>query len=143
MRLLKSLLMAAALLAGAGCAGAPPPMDADVEGGRRLLGVNAHLWRASLEVLSFMPLVTIDPFGGVIISDWYSPTPGASERLKVTVHIADRALRADALKVTVFRQERSTGDWRGAPSNPQTHAPAGRPYPDPRPQSGGRQLIGR
>ena len=120
MRSLKSLLIIVPLLASAGCTGTPRPMDSDIEGGRRLLGVNAHLWRASLDVLSFMPLAMIDPFGGVIISDWYTPIPGGAERLKVTLHIADRALRPDALKVTVFRQERSGGEWRGAPSNPQT-----------------------
>ena len=71
-------------------------------------------------MLSFIPLVTVDPFGGVIISDWYSPASGVGERLKVTVHIADRALRPDALKVTVFRQERSNGEWRDVPSNAET-----------------------
>ena len=68
------------------------------------IGVNSFLWRASLDTISFMPLVSADPFGGVIITDWYSPE-SPSERFKVNVYILGRSLRADALRVSVFRQE--------------------------------------
>lgn len=69
------------------------------------IGINALLWRASLDTLSFMPLVSADPFGGVIITDWYSSPDRPSERMKATVYILDRRLRADGLKVALFRQQ--------------------------------------
>jgi len=85
------------------------------------IGVNAYLWRGALETLDFMPLASADPFGGLIITDWYQPPESAGERLKVHVLILDRALRADAVKVSVFRQERQGGvDWADAPVDPKT-----------------------
>jgi hypothetical protein len=77
------------------------------------IGVNAYLWRASLDTLSFMPLEQIDPFGGVIITDWYANPEAPEERFKATVYVLDSRLRADALSVQLFRQARdpSTGDW--------------------------------
>ncbi|GGB80142.1 DUF3576 domain-containing protein [Glycocaulis alkaliphilus] len=77
------------------------------------IGVNAFLWRASLDTLSFMPLEQIDPFGGVIITDWYANPEAPEERFKATVYVLDSRLRADALSVQLFRQARnpSTGDW--------------------------------
>lgn len=76
------------------------------------LGVaNPYLWQASLESLDFMPLAQADSNGGVIISDWYAPPETPDERFKVTVYILDQALRADALKVAVFRQTQSKGGW--------------------------------
>lgn len=77
-----------------------------------ILGVNTHLWRASLDTISFMPLVSADPFGGVIITDWYSPPQSPQERLKINIFILDRQLRSDGLKISVFRQERdASGGW--------------------------------
>ena len=70
------------------------------------IGVNGFLWRASLDTISFMPLASADPFGGVIITDWYSPPEAPNERFKMTVYILDRRLRADGLRVAVFRQLR-------------------------------------
>ena len=80
------------------------------------IGVNSFLWRASLDTISFMPLASADPFGGVIITDWYSPPSSPLERFKMTVYILDRKLRADGLKVTVFRQTRvtRTAAWNDA-----------------------------
>ena len=87
---------------------------------RMTLGVNSYLWHASLDTLSFLPLVSADPFGGVIISEWYVSPTSPNERLKVTVYIMDRALRADALKVVVFRQTASGGAWQDAQPSPDT-----------------------
>lgn len=70
------------------------------------IAVNGYLWRASLDTVSFLPLSTADPFGGIIITDWYSPPSTPEERFKVTVYILDRELRADGLRVAVFRQTR-------------------------------------
>jgi Domain of unknown function (DUF3576) len=87
---------------------------------RMTLGVNSYLWHASLDTLSFLPLVSADPFGGVIISEWYTAPSSPDERLKVTVYIMDRALRADALKVVVFRQVRNGTLWQDAQPSPDT-----------------------
>ena len=84
----------------------------------KTLGVNAYLWQASLDTLSFLPLASTDPFGGVIISGWYIAPASPDERIKVLVHIMDRGLRADGLKVAVFRQERHGAEWRDAKSTP-------------------------
>lgn len=84
----------------------------DADAGGSGVAVNAFLWRASLDTVSFMPLSSADPFGGVIITDWYTPPETPNERFKVNVYILGRALRSDGLKVSVFRQERSrSGQW--------------------------------
>lgn len=89
----------------------------EVEG----IGVNGYLWRASLDTISFMPLSEVDPFGGVIITDWYANPQMTSERFKLTVYILDTRLRADALAVNVFRQVRDeTGSWIDAPTSEET-----------------------
>lgn len=85
------------------------------------LGVNSHLWRAALDTISFMPIASADPFGGVIITDWFSPPNNPQERLKVNVFILDRQLRSDGLKVSVFRQElRKNGGWVDSSVSQQT-----------------------
>jgi hypothetical protein len=85
------------------------------------IGVNAYLWRASLDTLAFMPLASADPYGGVIITDWYVNPNKPDERFKATVYILDARLRADGLNVTVFREvARGPGNWTGAATNPQT-----------------------
>lgn len=81
-------------------------------GGGAGVGVNSYLWRASLDTVSFMPLASADPFGGVIITDWYAPPEAPNERFKMSVYILGRELRADAVRVAVFRQNRTRGgDW--------------------------------
>jgi hypothetical protein len=87
------------------------------EGGGAL-GVNAFLWRGALDTLSFMPLASADPFGGVIITDWYSPPEAPDERFKVTAYILGRQLRADGVRVSVFRQVNSRGQWVDVPVTP-------------------------
>ena len=79
------------------------------------IGVNSYLWRATLDTLAFMPLASADPFGGVIITDWYSAPEKPDERFKCTVYILDTRLRGDGLKVTVFK-EVSNGQGGWAPS---------------------------
>ncbi|MDJ0950055.1 MAG: DUF3576 domain-containing protein [Alphaproteobacteria bacterium] len=74
--------------------------------------VNGYLWRAALDTVSFMPLASADPYGGVIITDWYSPPDTPAERFKVTVLVRGEDLRSDGVKVTIFRQQRDpTGLW--------------------------------
>src|SRR4051794_1980280 len=85
------------------------------------LGVNAFLWRASLDTLSFMPLASADPYGGVIITDWYTNPEKPDERFKATVYILDTRLRADGLNVTVFKQGKdNAGNWVDTPVSRQT-----------------------
>jgi len=84
------------------------------------IGVNSFLWRASLDTVSFVPLASADPFGGVIITEWYSDPSSPTERFKLTVYILDKRLRADGLKVAVFRQERAGDEWRDAGANATT-----------------------
>ena len=89
--------------------------NGDTGGGGTGLGVNAYLWRGALDTLSFMPLASADPFGGVIITDWYQPPAGGGERFKATAYILGRQLRADGVRVSVFRQVAKGGTWVDAP----------------------------
>lgn len=85
------------------------------------ISVNGYLWRASLDTLSFMPLASADPYGGVIVTDWYVNPEKPDERFKCTVYILDSRLRADGLNVAVFKQNRdATGAWIDAPHAGQT-----------------------
>ncbi len=87
------------------------------------IGVNAYLWRATLDTLSFMPLLTADPWGGVVNYDWYVNPQTPNERFKATVFILDTRLRADALNVTVTKEVRdASGQWNPAPVGAQTEA---------------------
>lgn len=90
--------------------------------GKTGVGVNSYLWRASLDTLSFMPLAAADPFGGTIITDWYSAPETPNEQFKVTVYILDKELRADGIRVAVFRQEKdaTTGQWTNGVVQPDT-----------------------
>jgi len=87
----------------------------------RLIGVNSFLWRASLDTISFMPVDSADPFGGVIITDWHSVGNVPNERFKLNVYILGRALRADGVRVAVFRQvPAALGTWRDVPLDDAT-----------------------
>ncbi|RYG26716.1 MAG: DUF3576 domain-containing protein [Burkholderiales bacterium] len=85
------------------------------------LGVNAYLWRASLDTLSFLPLVSADPYGGVIITDWYANPDKKDERMKATVYILDTRLRADGVSAAVFRETLANGVWTTAAVSPDTN----------------------
>lgn len=89
--------------------------------GAQATTVNRYLWAASLETLDFLPIYSADPIAGLIISDWYVNPESPAERFKTTVYILDSALRADALRVSIFRQERTEdGAWLDASVNPAT-----------------------
>ncbi|HZG09854.1 MAG TPA: DUF3576 domain-containing protein [Allosphingosinicella sp.] len=79
------------------------------------IGVNAYLWRATLETLAFAPLTQTDSSGGVIVTDWYTSPNTPHERVKVTATILDADLRADALRVAASRQILQNGQWIEAP----------------------------
>lgn len=92
--------------------------DTDENGssdGNNPLGVNSFLWRGTLDTLAFMPLISADPWGGTILTDWYEDPESPGERFKVNALILDRNLRTDSLKISVFRQKKNaTGNWEDA-----------------------------
>ncbi len=127
---LAPLLSALTLALLAGCASKsdqPLPVDpglganaagATAKGGPNPnagVGVNAYLWRGALDILSFMPLASEDPFGGVIMTDWYQPPSSPNERFRATAYILGRQMRADAIRITLFRQVQQGGQWVDAP----------------------------
>jgi hypothetical protein len=127
--------LAAGAMALAGCSSGGPRTfhTQDQGGGFRMfggkrasgatpaIGVNGYLWRATLDTLAFMPLASADPYGGVIITDWYVNPEKPDERFKCTVYILDARLRADGLNVAVFKQTRdASGAWIDAASASQT-----------------------
>jgi len=76
------------------------------------IGVNAWLWRASLDTIAFMPIQQVDSNGGVIVTDWYTNPKAPGERVKMTIYILDQELRADAIRVAVQRQiAAQNGGW--------------------------------
>lgn len=81
------------------------------DGSNNPLGVNSFLWRATLDTVGFMPIASADPFGGVIITDWYEDPAARGERFKINALILDRALRADSIRVTLFKQRTSPKGW--------------------------------
>jgi len=110
-------LMLAALLPLTACGGGSKERPkADLAASKiTTIGVNSYLWRASLDTLSFMPMVQTDSNGGVIVTDWYSNPGSPNERMKLTVSILDQDLRADALRVAASRQVNQGGQWVNAP----------------------------
>jgi len=111
---ISAIALGAALLAA--CGGGNDRPKADLAASQvTQIGVNSYLWRASLETLSFMPLLQTDSAGGVIVTDWYTNPKNPGERVKVTVTILDQDLRADALRVASSRQVSHSGNWVEAP----------------------------
>lgn len=95
--------------------------DSDDSGaGAGSISVNSFLWRASLDTIQFMPLASADPFGGVIITDWYAPPESPAERFKVNVYILDRRLIADGVRAAVFKQRQDGAAWVDAPVDTRT-----------------------
>ena len=84
------------------------------------MAVNAFLWRASLDTVSFIPVNSADPIGGFISTDWYLDPENPNERIKMNVYIKDRRLRADAISVSVFREVKVSEEWVKADVNPDT-----------------------
>lgn len=82
------------------------------DAGNNPLGVNSFLWRATLDTLAFLPIASADPFGGVVLTDWYEDPETPGERFKVNALILDRSLRADSIRISLFRQVKAEdGNW--------------------------------
>jgi len=111
-----ALMMAGAALTLAGCGGGSASKNSAIAASKvTTIGVNSYLWRASLDTLSFLPLLQTDSSGGVIVTDWYVNPNSPGERVKLTVSILDQDLRADALRVAGSRQIAQGGQWVAAP----------------------------
>lgn len=125
-KILKLLTIAAAAAAIAACGSSVDKKARDAGllsgSGEHATTVNRYLWAASLETLDFLPVQSADPISGLILTDWYQNPEAPNERFKLNVYILDSALRADALRVSVFRQERAaeTAPWADAAVNPAT-----------------------
>ena len=76
------------------------------------LPINALLWRASLDILSTIPLDDVDTFGGTIVTEWYQLNEASNERIKMTAFVLDRELRADGIRVIVYVQKRIGNSWQ-------------------------------
>lgn len=112
----RALLAVAALAALAACGGGNDRPRADLAASQvTTIGVNSYLWRASLETVSFAPLLQADSNGGVIVTDWYANPSNPNERVKMTITILDSDLRADALRVAASRQVLQGQTWVDAP----------------------------
>lgn len=119
-----SAVLAACGTGGNKSTGRDLPLASVILGGKdqaQASTVNRYLWTASLETLDFLPMKAADPIAGLILTDWYQNPEAPDEQFKVDVYILDSALRADGLRVSVFRQERNPdGSWRDAGVNPAT-----------------------
>lgn len=62
--------------------------------------VNKYLWQASLDVLNFLPIETVDPFTGIIVTGYGTP-PGGGRSYRATIHVSDPALDARSLKISL------------------------------------------
>ena len=108
-------LLGASLIGLSACGGGGRPRTELAAAQLNTIGVNAYLWRAALETVSFAPLLQADSNGGVIVTDWYANPSNPNERVKLTVTILDQDLRADALRVAASRQVNDNGAWVEAP----------------------------
>jgi hypothetical protein len=115
-----ALIIASGTLLLSACAKQQRP-EADLAASQvTTIGVNSYLWRASLDALSFMPLLQTDSAGGVIVTDWYVNPQSPGERVKLTISILDQDLRADALRVAGSREVAQNGQWVSAPMRAAT-----------------------
>ena len=78
------------------------------------LPVNALLWRAALDIASFVPLDDVDTFGGSIVTEWYVPENQPNRRLKLLVFVVGLELRSDAIQVRAYVQTRDGDGWTNA-----------------------------
>ncbi len=115
-RQLRTAILGSVALTLAACGGGGDRPRADLAASKvTTIGVNAYLWRAALDTVSFAPIAQTDSNGGVIVTDWHVNPNLTTERVKITVAILDQDLRADALRVSVQRQVNRGGQWVDAP----------------------------
>ena len=78
--------------------------DKDKKGGTFDFASSNELWRASLDVIDFMPLSSANYSGGIIISDWYSENITSAESIKISIRFLTNEIRSDAIEVKVFKR---------------------------------------
>ena len=83
--------------------------------------INPYLWKASLETIDFMPLASTDPFGGTIITDWYTAASNENERCKLNIFINGPDLKTENLKVSSFCQIFKNQKWINTKNNVQNN----------------------
>lgn len=87
--------------------------------GENFSTVNYYLWRATLETLDLGPLQSADPFGGVIMTDWFSLAEEPGSQYRVTAYILGRELRTDNIKIALYIKKKDgarTVTRRGSPT---------------------------
>ena len=92
-----------------------------VQYGTMGMPINPYLWKASLETISFMPLASADPFGGTIITDWYTSASNENERCKLNIFINGLELKTENLKVSSFCQIFKNQKWINTKTNMQNN----------------------
>ena len=102
---------AVAVIGVAGCGSLGGHRSKQPAAAQPVIGVNGFLWRATLDTLAFMPLASADPYGGTVITDWYTNPEKPDERFKATVYILSRDLRSDGVRVNIYRQVLQNGQW--------------------------------
>ena len=112
----------AMLFTVAGCSlfGGKDGKGNEIEPRTTALGVNGYLWQATLDTLSFMPIDEANPRSATIVTDWHSTPDMTDERVRVLVVFRSETLRADGIKVTVYRQNLVDGVWQTSPVQAQT-----------------------
>ena len=75
------------------------------------LPVNALLWRAALDIASFVPLSDVDTFGGSIVTEWHQSQKIPDKKLKLAIFVVGQELRSDAIKVRAYTQKKQSGEW--------------------------------
>ena len=110
----------AALIALGGCLSGGNSNKAASAAAESVGAVNPYLWRATLDTLAPLPLQSADALGGLVIYDWKSFETAPDERIKATVYILDSRLRADGVKVSVYRQVNQDGTWTDAGVDAET-----------------------
>ena len=90
------------------------------KGGDFDFATSNEMWRASLDILDFMPLTSADYGGGLIITDWYSDQGNSNDSIKISIRFLSNEIRADALKINVFsKQCETTANCKVSKSNPK------------------------
>ncbi|MAN46962.1 MAG: DUF3576 domain-containing protein [Alphaproteobacteria bacterium] len=110
----------AGMLLVSGCQSKPAANTEQKVAQQNIGSVNPYLWRAALDTFDDLPVKSADPIGGLVVYDWKTFENAPGERIKATVYILDTRLRADGVKVSVFRQTNENGEWVDAPVDPVT-----------------------
>ena len=82
-------------------------LDSAIKGGRGgdfEFASSNELWRASLDAIDFMPLVSVNYSGGLIVSDWYSGNQNSNENIKISIRFLTNEIRSDALDIKIFKK---------------------------------------